>query len=80
MVNSNYKVNNNNKLLIKLISVAIKSGIFSGNRCFYSPRQTVRSRAMSKVVKFSIYKIVVKPVVCGSNMDYNCNGYGKTLY
>jgi len=39
-----------------LISVPIKSGIAAGNRCFYSPRQTFRSRAMSKVVKISMYK------------------------
>ena len=49
-----------------LTSVAIKSGIAAGNRCFYSPRQTFRSRAMSKVVKISVFTTLVKPVVYGS--------------
>jgi hypothetical protein len=45
-----------------LISDETKSRTASGNGCFYSMRQTFRSRAMSKVDKIKIFKTKVKPV------------------
>ena len=45
----------------KLVSDEIKSTIASGDRCFYSLRQILRSRAMSNTLKIKMYKMMVKP-------------------
>jgi hypothetical protein len=46
-----------------LISDEIKSRIAAGNKCFYNLRQIYRSSAMSKTLKSTTYKKMVKPAV-----------------
>jgi uncharacterized protein (UPF0548 family) len=47
----------------KLIHEERKSRIATGNRCFFSLRQILRSNAMSKTVKIKMYEMSMTSVV-----------------
>jgi hypothetical protein len=52
----------------------IKSGLNSGNACYYSVQNLLSSHLLSRNLKIKIYKIVILPVVL-----YGCETLSLTL-
>ena len=46
------------------IQEEIKSRLRSGNACYYSVRNLLSSRLLSKNLKIKIYRSIILPVIC----------------